>query len=91
MTLGPWPRSAPLVQGSNTWSPVYEQWLSRLRDEVNGPSLLTFATLPNPATVGQLAVVSDSNTNVWGTVIAGGGAFQVLAWWNGTAWSVVGS
>lgn len=37
---------------------------------------------------GMLAVVSDSSVNTWGTVIAGGGANRVLAYYNGTAWTV---
>lgn len=88
MTLGPWPRSAPLVKGSNTWSPNYEQWLSRLREEVNIDPPATFANLPIDPTVGQLATVSDSSTAVWGAVIAGGGANQVLGHFNGSVWTV---
>lgn len=48
----------------------------------------TFATLPT-ARVGMTAYVSDSNTVVWGATIAGGGANKVLAFYNGTVWTVV--
>lgn len=47
-----------------------------------------FATLPNPAIEGMMAVVGDSTVNTWGTVIVGGGANRVLAYYNGTAWTV---
>jgi len=49
-----------------------------------------FASLPGSPTVGQLANVSDSNTNVWGATIAGTGGNHVLARWNGSNWTVVG-
>lgn len=51
----------------------------------------TFATLPGSPFLGQTVVVTDSTVNTWGTAITvGGGLITVLAWWNGTAWTVVG-
>lgn len=50
---------------------------------------VTFAGLP-VGVVGMVAVVSDSNTQVWGATVAGGGAFKVLAFYNGTVWTVAG-
>lgn len=51
----------------------------------------TFGQLPTASTVtGLMAYVTDSNTNVWGATIAGGGANVVLAWSNGANWTVVG-
>lgn len=47
-----------------------------------------FAGLPAAPGVGTLAVVTNSNTAVWGAAIAGGGANVVLAFWNGGAWTV---
>jgi hypothetical protein len=49
----------------------------------------TFATLPT-GVVGMYAYISDSTVNTWGTTIAGGGANKVLAWYNGTNWTVAG-
>jgi len=43
--------------------------------------------VPQP---GSLAYVTDSTVAAWGAVVAGGGANPVLAWYNGTAWKVVG-
>lgn len=57
---------------------------------VLGP--LPFVNLPPSASAAgrQLAVITDSNTNTWGANVAGGGSFTVLAWWNGTNWTVIG-
>jgi hypothetical protein len=52
-----------------------------------GPAF-TFATLPTPAVEGMLAVVSDASVNTWGTTFAGAGANRILAYYNGTAWTV---
>jgi len=49
-----------------------------------------FANLPAPPTTGTIMCVSDSTVNTWGSVIAGGGTFIVLAFYNGTAWRVIG-
>lgn len=49
-----------------------------------------FADLPTPSAAGMITCVSDSNTVVWGAVIAGGGANVVLAFFNGTSWTVAG-
>lgn len=67
-------------------------WFNALRDRVLGVPLAkryAFAALP-VAETGQLATVTDSNTVVWGAVIAGGGANAVLAFYNGVAWTVAG-
>lgn len=52
---------------------------------------VTFATLPPAGTFGRVACVSNSTTNVWGAIITGGGANQVLAMDNGVNWTVVGT
>jgi hypothetical protein len=49
-----------------------------------------FASLPTGAE-GNLACVTDSNTAVFGATIAGGGANNVLAFHNGTNWTVAGA
>jgi hypothetical protein len=55
------------------------------------PPSSTFANLPYPFAVGQIAVVTDSTVNTWGSTIAGSGVHTVLAWSNGSNWTVVGS
>jgi hypothetical protein len=52
---------------------------------------VAFAALPTPITRGTIACVSDSTVNTWGSVIAGGGTYAVLAFYNGTNWTVVGA
>jgi hypothetical protein len=52
------------------------------------PAVVTFANLPTPAVEGTLAVVTDATLATWGSVIVGGGANRVLAYYNGTAWTI---
>jgi len=47
-------------------------------------------TLSPAPTEGSLAAVTDSNTNVWGATIAGGGTNNVLAFYNNSVWTVAG-
>lgn len=53
------------------------------------PTPVVFAALPVNPKEGTRIPVTDSNTAVWGAVIAGGGANRVLAYWNSVAWTVV--
>ena len=53
------------------------------------PGSFAFASLPTAAT-GMMATVTDSNTATWGATIAGGGANNVQARYNGANWTVVG-
>lgn len=50
----------------------------------------TFANLPPTPPLGSYSVVSDSNTTTWGANVAGSGSNKVLAFYNGTAWTVAG-
>lgn len=49
---------------------------------------VTVANLPASPTEGMLVPVTDSNTSTFNAVIAGGGAQHVLAFYNGTNWTV---
>jgi hypothetical protein len=52
---------------------------------------LAFSNLPAASTVtGALAAVTDSTTIVWAATITGGGTNNVLAYSNGTNWTVAG-
>lgn len=53
---------------------------------------MAFASVtPCTATIkGALVSVTDSSVNTWGTTITGGGANPVLAYCNGTNWTVAG-
>lgn len=50
----------------------------------------TFSALPscNAAHFGSTGAVSDSSTNTWGAVISGSGGNPVLAFCNGSSWTV---
>jgi hypothetical protein len=52
----------------------------------NNPA--AFADLPSDPPTGMLRVVTDSNTATWGATVAAGGANTVLAFYNGTVWTV---
>ncbi len=54
------------------------------------PTLSTYDEIPPATYIGQFAVITDSDTDTSGSVIAGGGAFTVLGGWTGTEWVVVG-
>lgn len=49
-----------------------------------------FAGLPASPTVGMMVYISNSATNTWGAAITTTGSDKVLAWFNGTNWTVVG-
>jgi hypothetical protein len=51
---------------------------------------LTFSTLGtcDSSTEGTMSPVTDSSTATWGLVITGGGAAHVLAYCDGTSWTV---
>jgi hypothetical protein len=49
-----------------------------------------YAWLPASPIKGLIAIVADSTTDTWGTTIAGGGTHVVLAFYDGTNWTVAG-
>jgi hypothetical protein len=51
---------------------------------------VTYTELPGAPKVGMIACVMDSTARVIGTVVGGGGAYTVLAWYDGTRWLVFG-
>jgi hypothetical protein len=51
---------------------------------------VAFASVPTAA-AGAVTYITDSNTATWGATVAGGGANKVLAWYNGTNWTVIGA
>jgi len=61
------------------------EWVERARTPV------LFADLPATPEEGWQVPVTDSNTATWGATIAGGGANNVLAYYNGTNWTVMGA
>ena len=51
---------------------------------------VAFASLPSSPVEGMLVAVTDSTTATWGATITGSGANHVLAYYNGTNWTVAG-
>lgn len=51
---------------------------------------VAYASLPATPVEGMLVGVTDSNTATWGDTVAAGGANHILAYYNGTNWTVAG-
>jgi hypothetical protein len=58
-----------------------------------------YANLPNPASLGQIYVITDGKASecgdgsctTWGTAVTGGNGFlPLLVWYNGTYWQLIG-
>jgi hypothetical protein len=77
-------QGVPLVNADkNANLPWYQFFVSL------GPFVpVKFAQLPGSALIGATAIITDSTTATWGATIAGGGANQVLGFWNGAHWTV---
>ncbi len=82
-----------MIQSSVTT--IYQQGATPTALNVVGAYTQTFANLASCAAAagaqeGVSMAVSDSNTTTWGATITGGGANHVLAYCNGTNWTVAG-
>ena len=91
----------PIIASVQPDQPVgaWPAWLREIAAAVNAtagwanrPVLpgVAFAMLPSAPQPGSLAFVTDSTVAAWGAAVAGGGTNKVLAWHNGTAWTVIG-
>jgi hypothetical protein len=49
---------------------------------------LTVTTLPSTPTGGQICYVTDATTNTVATTVVGGSTYNVLVWYNSTAWRI---
>lgn len=70
--------------GTNTWA---------LRQTfTTGVKLgaVAYASLPAAPAEGLMMSVTDSNTATWGATVAAGGSNHILAYFNGTNWTVAG-
>lgn len=88
--ITPFPKESPPLDG-HLLGFVWSQWFNGLRAAINGTPgnsvPVKFADLPQPV-AGMVFVVTDATVNTWGSVIAGGGALTVGAFYNGTNWTV---
>jgi len=84
------PPNTPLVGQVGQWMSFtwysFFQHKFRLPIEANPP--VKFANITKNPVEGLLIPVTDSTTNTWGAIITGGGALHVLAYYNGTNWTV---
>lgn len=88
MTLKPLPAwQFPIVSAARTATKEFFDWLKSI-DALLRVQPVLFAGLPSSPSEGMTVPITDSNVNTWGSVIAGGGGFHVLGYWNGTAWTV---
>lgn len=81
--------------GSQTFFPGTVAGITRGygRYDTNEPNIpMAFASFGtcNAATEGQTASATDSNTATWGAIVAAGGGNHILAYCNGTNWTVAG-
>lgn len=77
--------AAGAVEVNNGTAGTYRDLLAR---SLRGVAV-AFASLPT-AVEGMMVAVTDSSTATWGATITGGGANHVLAYYNGTNWTVAG-
>lgn len=76
--------------GTDGTYPSLKRFGNALANRTAADTVPTFSTLTACASGGEGATspVSDSTTVVWGATVTGGGANHVLAYCNGTNWTV---
>lgn len=76
--------AAGVVEVNNGTPGSFRDLLART---VRGNAVV-FASLPGSPVEGMMAAVTDSTTNTWGATITGSGTNHVLAYYDGTNWTV---
>ena len=90
---GTWNPSSPIVLWPFAQGPLLGNLPGVLAMTTEGSiSPMTFASLPTCASAfeGSMRSVNDSTTNTWGATITGGSTNHVLAYCDGTNWTVAG-
>jgi len=83
----------PTAQALTEINRAFDQMVT----QINGPQDQhrytgnTFANLPSAPIAGTVRFVTDSTVTTFGATITGGGTNQVLAFFNGTNWTVQGA
>jgi hypothetical protein len=96
-TVKKWPDISAGFASLGNWLRQFDLYLqgylTKVYNAVNNPQLTAqpFANLApaSAALEGSFAAVNDSTTDVWGATITGGGANHVLAYCDGTQWTVM--
>jgi hypothetical protein len=83
--VGLYRNAAGVLEVNSGTAGAYRDLLAR---SIRGAAV-AFASLPT-AVEGMLVAVTDSTTTTWGATITGGGSSHVLAYYNGTNWTVAG-
>ena len=87
------PSRTRIVSPEGTPEASFALWMQALGAQAVRaiPTASTFAEIPIRTNYsGEVAWITDSDTDILGAVIAGGGAFTVLGLWDGTDWVVLG-
>ena len=76
--------------GTTSSFPALKRFGNAVAARAADDTVPTFATLTACSSAGEGAIspVSDSSTATWGATVTGGGANHVLAYCNGTNWTV---
>lgn len=89
--------SASLDAYTPSGVPLLQLFCNGAPMQVNGVAAGTYTLASGPSQVpaalyvtGTGAVITDSTTNTFGATISGGGSDIVFAWYNGSAWIVMG-
>lgn len=87
------PIAQPLIETTRLVTEAWRRFFRSRAAQIDRLDAVTtpvaFAALP-VGSVGMVRTVTDSNTVVWGATIAAGGANKVLAFFNGSNWTVAG-
>jgi hypothetical protein len=77
--------------GATSSFPALKRFGNAVAHRAADDTVPAFATLTACSAAGEGAVspVSDSSTNVWGATVTGGGANHILAYCDGTNWTVM--
>ena len=90
----PSPASPPMDPNTpGVWITVWYNYLRALDQalrEVQIGTPVAFAGLPASPFVGRMAIVNNSNTQVWGANANGSGTLTAFVIWNGSNWTVFG-
>lgn len=91
--LPQFPYRTPLVDSKGIINEeIWQKNFNAMQQMVNQRvTPILVANLPNKPVIGMSIPVTDSTTVTWGATVTGGGTHNVLAFWNGANWTVMGA
>lgn len=85
-----WQPKSPALLGS-AFSNPFLRWIQIVGEYLGWYAVeITFSKVTTTPFIGQLYNISDSTSATPGDIVVGGGAFHILARWDGTNWIVTG-